>query len=117
MKRLGIGLLGLVLLGTGTFLAYNGQPHEGPYRYPADARAEARDFARTIKDGEARQRFLQETTGRVRIEHPGEIFAGGLLAAIGAGLAVAALHPLRRKAAESSGQARLEADASERRAA
>lgn len=117
MKRLATGLLGLVLLGTGTFLAYHGQPVEGPYRYPADARAEAREFARTIKDREARQRFLQETTGRVRIEHPGEIFAGGLLAALGAGLAAAALRPLRRSDAESRGQTRLPAEVPERRAA
>lgn len=117
MKRLAIGLLGLILLGAGAFVAYHGQPEQGAYRYPAEPRAEAREFARTIKDREARRRFLEETTGRIRITHPGEIFAGGLLAAVGAGLAIAALRPVQRRPVEPSLQTKPEAGATSRRSA
>jgi len=97
MKRLLTGLLGVVLLGAGAYLFHTGQPDEGAYRYPAEARQEAREFARTIKDPAARDRFLQETTGRVKVEHRREMFAGGLFTALGFGLALISVRPSGRK--------------------
>jgi len=91
MKRLVMGLVGLAMLGLGAYLLVTGQPEEGPYRYPADARAEARDFADRISDPAARKRFLDETTGRTKIEHPSDIFLGSILSALGLGLSLASL--------------------------
>ncbi len=91
MKRWLVGLLGLTMLTIGAHLIISGQPDEGEYRYPRAARDEARSFSRTIKDAEARQRFLEETTGRTKIHHPLELFLGGTLGAAGIAAALIAL--------------------------
>lgn len=97
MKRLLTGLLGLMLVAAGAFLLHKGEPDEGPYRYPAEARQEARDFARTIDDPGARERFLRETTGRTKIEHPLEVFGGGVSMTLGIALGLIALRAPDRK--------------------
>ncbi len=91
MKRFLMGIVGLALIGVGVYLLVNGQPDQGPYRYPAAARAEARAFADRINDPAARRRFLEETTGRTKIEHPRDIFLGSIMATLGLGLSLASL--------------------------
>jgi hypothetical protein len=105
MKRLLIGLVGLASAGVGIHLLVIGQPDEGAYRYPAAAREEARTYAARIADPAARRRFLEETTGRVKIEHPREILAGSVLAASGLGLSLASLRRRERRTPPAMKQA------------
>jgi hypothetical protein len=105
MKRLLMGLAGLAMLAAGFHCFVIGQPDEGAYRYPAEARAEARAFAERIKDPAARRRFLDQTTGRVEIEHPREILFGGVLSGIGLGLALASLRRRETKVPRSEKRA------------
>jgi hypothetical protein len=83
MRRWFVLIIGLVCLGFGAHLMASGQPGEGDYRYPRGARAEAKRFSRTIKDPKEKERFLNDTTGRIKIEHQRELFFGGTLCTLG----------------------------------
>ncbi len=96
MRNWLVFILGIFTLACGGILIKGAQAVEGNYRYPRAARVEARQFARTIQDPEERQAFLNDTTGKVMIEHPKKLFAGGILVTVGFGMTLGSLHYMRK---------------------
>lgn len=109
MIRWLILILGIAGLWFGTQLLAVGQPEEGDYRYSRAARAEAKRFSRTIQNQKEKDRFLTETTGRVKIEHQRELFLGGTLCAVGVGFTFGASMSMIRQSRTRRKKARAEA--------